>query len=408
MKMKLLALSLLVLLGTGTARAEYLGSWSIGDYVTVRATTHQFSTGSAMAATGDVHLTIYEDDTADQIVTNTDMAAFDGVTGLYLVKVQLLALTGFEAGKHYTCLKVATVDGVTAISTDSFQITKLAIGSDGGVTLTNGAQGGSAAVLTLDSIVISNADGPAVSLTGTTAGLTATASAGPGISASGTTYGLYGVASAGPGAGFSGTTYGLYGVASAGPGVGGSGTTAGLSATGSAGPGISASGTTYGVYGSGSAGPGIGGSGTTRGIYGVASAGPGLEAGGTTYGIYASATSGDGMALAGGTAGEGLSATGGPTGNGIQAKGGATSGVGLYASAQNNNDAGIQAVAHGTGQDITADTLGVPDGASIAADIAAISIGGVDEEALAEAVLAATVPGTNLTLATLLTVLLLK
>jgi hypothetical protein len=97
--------------------------------------------------------------------------------------------------------------------------TSLNLDASGNVTLANAAQGGAATVLTLDSIVISNADGPALSLTGTTGGILATASAGPGASFSGTTYGLYGVASAGPGAGFVGTTYGLYASASAGPGI---------------------------------------------------------------------------------------------------------------------------------------------------------------------------------------------
>ncbi len=49
----------LVLLLASVARGDYLGPWKIGDYVTVTACTHGFSTGAAYAATGDVHLDIY-------------------------------------------------------------------------------------------------------------------------------------------------------------------------------------------------------------------------------------------------------------------------------------------------------------------------------------------------------------
>jgi hypothetical protein len=113
---------ILPILAVALARGDYLGSWDINDYVTVTATTHRFSSGAAYAATGDVHLDIYEDSTTTQIVDDTDMTAFDSVTGLYLARVQLLAATGFEAGKHYTCVIAATVDGVSGIATHNFQI----------------------------------------------------------------------------------------------------------------------------------------------------------------------------------------------------------------------------------------------------------------------------------------------
>lgn len=113
---------LLAILLCAAARADYLGSWKINDYVTVQATTHRFSTGAAYAATGNVLLDIYEADTDEQIVDDTVLAAFDSVTGLYLAKVQLLTATGFEAGKHYTCVIAATVDGVAGICTHQFQI----------------------------------------------------------------------------------------------------------------------------------------------------------------------------------------------------------------------------------------------------------------------------------------------
>ena len=67
---------------------------------------------------------------------------------------------------------------------------------------------------------------------------------------------------------------------------------------------------------------------------------------------------GHGLELAGNGTGEGLSATGGATGEGIEAIGGATSGAGFRAAAQNNNDAGMELVKHGTGVDLDADELG--------------------------------------------------
>jgi hypothetical protein len=116
---KLIAIILILL--ASVCSADYLGSWNIDDYVTITVNTHRFSTGAAYAATGDVDIWIYEDDTDVQIV-DTTAAAFDSVTGLYLVKVQLTAAAGFEAGKCYTVLKQATVDSIAGTSTDRFQI----------------------------------------------------------------------------------------------------------------------------------------------------------------------------------------------------------------------------------------------------------------------------------------------
>ncbi len=104
------------------ARADYLGSWKLNDYVTVTVTTHQFSTGAAYAATGDVLLDIYEDATTTELIDDTVLAQFDGRTALYQARVQLTAAAGFEKGKHYTCVIAATVDGVAALTTHTFQI----------------------------------------------------------------------------------------------------------------------------------------------------------------------------------------------------------------------------------------------------------------------------------------------
>ena len=103
------------------ARADYLGSWNIDDYITITASMHDFNTGAAAAATGDVNIWIYKDATEAQIYDDT-MAAFDSITGLYLERVELTAAAGFEAAKHYTVLIQATVDGVAAITTHNFQI----------------------------------------------------------------------------------------------------------------------------------------------------------------------------------------------------------------------------------------------------------------------------------------------
>lgn len=117
---KILILSLLLF--ASIARGDYLGSWKIDAYLTFTCTTHKFSTGAAFAATGNVNFRVYEDDTDTEIETDTAMTAFDGVTGLYLYKIQLDTATGYEAGKHYTILIQATVDGVSAICTHNFQV----------------------------------------------------------------------------------------------------------------------------------------------------------------------------------------------------------------------------------------------------------------------------------------------
>ncbi len=102
------------------AQADYLGSWKIDDFLTIMETLHDTS-GDAVAATGAVDLWIYEDVTAAQII-DEEMAAFDGITGLYEERVELTAVAGFEAAKTYTVLIQATADGVSGIQTHTFQI----------------------------------------------------------------------------------------------------------------------------------------------------------------------------------------------------------------------------------------------------------------------------------------------
>jgi len=112
------------------AKGDYLGAWQIDEYVTITTTTHQFSTGAAYAATGDVTYSIYEDSNNTQLVDVNAMTAFDSVTGLYLGRQQLTAALGFQVDKHYTVLIKATVDGVTAITTHNFQVVPATVGAD--------------------------------------------------------------------------------------------------------------------------------------------------------------------------------------------------------------------------------------------------------------------------------------
>jgi len=86
----------------------------------------------------------------------------------------------------------------------------------------------------------------------------------------------------------------------------------------------------------------------------INSAGHGIIAGSTNAGS-------DGINAYGNTTGDGLHLVGGATGHGIETKGGATSGAGIYAAAQNNNDAGMELVKHGTGADLDADEISTID-----------------------------------------------
>jgi hypothetical protein len=147
-------------------------------------------------------------------------------------------------------------------------------------------------------------------------------------------------------------------------------------ATGSGIRGIGGSSSGNGIQGGAVAGNGRGmyltGIGTGPGLDTVAGiTGPGLRAvGGATSGdgISASATDGDGIHAVGGGnnhglnldgagLGSGLSATGGPDGNGFYGLGGGTTGAGMLVQAQNNNDPGLECIAHGTGDDLAADNL---------------------------------------------------
>ena len=121
---------ILLWIASPPARGDFLGEWQIDDYVTITATTHQFSTGAAYAATGNVTYSIYEDSNNAQLVDVNAMTAFDSVTGFYLGRQRLTAALGFQVDKHYAVLIKATVDGVAAITTHNFQVVPTTVGAD--------------------------------------------------------------------------------------------------------------------------------------------------------------------------------------------------------------------------------------------------------------------------------------
>jgi len=102
----------------------YLGSWRIDDYLPIPVTTHKLATGEAYAPTVLTY-SIYEDAGTtgiDENVNMTPASPFDSVVGFYLARRQLTTAAGFEKGKNYTVLIKATVDGVSAITSHTFQI----------------------------------------------------------------------------------------------------------------------------------------------------------------------------------------------------------------------------------------------------------------------------------------------
>lgn len=269
------------------------------------------------------------------------------------------------------------------------------------VALGNIAHGGAAATLTLLSAGITNGAGPALALSGTTAGLDIDASAGPGIAIDGTTFAVEADASAGPGVHIGGTNHGMEIDASAGPGVQIDGTTFAIEATASAGPGVYVEGTAYGLQVAGTGGPGVditGGvgagvavdgvafgievdatagpavhlGGTTHGLEIAASAGPGVEIDGTTFAIEADASGGPGVHIGGTTIGLDVDASGGPgvdidgTTGGMQVN--ASNGDALVATSTGGGGDGIQATGNGAGFDINADIQGTVSGTPTTAE----------------------------------------
>ncbi len=102
---------------------SYLGSWKIDDFITFCCNTHDPDTGVATDADAVPAYRVYEDETGAAI-TNGVMAKLDdaNTTGFYSERLQLLAATGFEKGKHYTIYISATVDSDTGTMHHNLQI----------------------------------------------------------------------------------------------------------------------------------------------------------------------------------------------------------------------------------------------------------------------------------------------
>jgi hypothetical protein len=260
----------------------YLGSFAINDYLGIPADCHKFTTGAAFAPTVLTY-TIYEDSTdVGLIAENVDMVVaspFDAIVGHYWIRLQLTAASGFELGKNYHVVIKATVDGVAAITTHTFQMlakvdaraidgtaqsaTDLKDFADTGydpathkvagvvltdtcttttttttattltnpVTLANGAHGGAGATITLSTPIVSSLGnvahgGAAATLTLLSGVINNSGGVGLSITGSTTGVGIHGAtigldldASNGPAADIDGTTYGLDINASAGDGI---------------------------------------------------------------------------------------------------------------------------------------------------------------------------------------------
>ena len=188
------------------------------------------------------------------------------------------------------------------------------------VALTDGAHGGSAAVLTLKQLVVNNSEGVAVDIDGSTEGVSVIGAGGSGIHAS---------SSGGNGCGLeldgNGTGAGLNAASGASGGA-----TAAVKITSASGHGITVS----------AAGDGCSIAGVSSGIEITASGGPGLSVAGTATGVQVAASGGIGVDIDG--------TTGGLTVN-------ASNGNAATFTATGGNGDGLELTRHGTGEDLDAD-----------------------------------------------------
>jgi hypothetical protein len=101
----------------------YLGSWKIDDYLTFPVNTHTPATGAATDADAVPTYRVYEDDTGTPI-ENGSLAKLDdaNTTGFYVLRIQLDAATGYEAGKSYTIYVSATVGSIVGTLSHTFQM----------------------------------------------------------------------------------------------------------------------------------------------------------------------------------------------------------------------------------------------------------------------------------------------
>lgn len=122
--MKKLGLVLSVLCLSSLCLADYLGSLTIDDYIGIPADTHQFTTGGVFEPSVLTY-SIYEDANIVGLFEDVNMvpaSPFDGIVGHYYVRIQLTTANEFEKFKNYHVVLKATVDGVSAIATHTFQI----------------------------------------------------------------------------------------------------------------------------------------------------------------------------------------------------------------------------------------------------------------------------------------------
>lgn len=119
----LIALTFAFLLTVSAQAAEYIGSWKIDDFVTFDVTIHTPATGSEVDPDSAPTYRVYEDETTTPIVTGT-MAKLDdsNTVGFYSERFQATAASGFEKGKRYTILVHGIVDTVGGNTTKNFQI----------------------------------------------------------------------------------------------------------------------------------------------------------------------------------------------------------------------------------------------------------------------------------------------
>lgn len=278
--------------------------------------------------------------------TNGNSVGF-GFTATNAVPVNLHCFTASFDPTNATTLGLTNLDA--AVSSRSTYAGGAVASVTAGVTLADGVtHGGATALLSLQSVTVSNSAGSAVTLSSTGAN-----GHGLDLAGNGTGRGLTSTGGAtGEGGRFaggatSGASLRLFSTNGIGLHVNAGVDASALALVGAgSGAGVSASGGTTGngaqCFGGATSGNGIVGSaaGVGAGWYGSSVDGHGAQ--------LVGGTNGHGMSLAGSGSGEGLSAQGGATGHGIQGQGGATSGNGITSISQASGH-GIEAQGAGGG-----------------------------------------------------------
>ena len=119
--MKTIAMLLLVLLAI-PGQCAYLGSWGVGDTITLSRVTANPLTAESIATATPTYR-IYED-AGDTALASGSMSRIDSLNtwGAWRASVVLAATSGFESGKSYTVIFRVVVSDATYESADSFQI----------------------------------------------------------------------------------------------------------------------------------------------------------------------------------------------------------------------------------------------------------------------------------------------